>query len=171
MDIKVEIWKDAKGYEGLYQVSNLGKVKSLRRNVIMKPSCDKDGYYQLILSNGKTRKRFFIHRLVYETFMGEIPEGMVINHKNERKDDNCIFNLNALTVKENVNWGTRTIRQAHSRGYAVAQINKETGEIIDEFFSANEASKQTNIPQPSISACCRGELKTTGGFIWKRILK
>lgn len=169
MDIKEEVWKDVKGYDNLYQVSNFGNVKSLRRNVIMKPSCDKDGYYQVILWKDRIGKRFFIHRLVYETFYGFIPEGMVINHKNERKYDNRLSNLNAMTIKENINWGTRTVRAAHNRGYAVAQIDKGTGEVVNEYYSTREAARRTRLLQTSISACCRGKLKTTGGFRWKYI--
>lgn len=167
MDIK-ENWKNVEGYDDLYQVSDLGRIKSLRRNIIMKPSVDGDGYLQIILTNkSKQRKRFFIHRLVYIVFNGEIPSGYEINHKDENKKNNNISNLELLTKKGNINYGTRTERMAISRGMAVLQIDKKTYEIINEFYSENKAAKETGIFQTSISACCRGERKTAGGYIWK----
>ena len=165
----LEVWKDIERYEGLYQVSNKGRVKSLRRKhtIIMKPSKDKDGYLQLILTKENTRKRFYIHRLVYSHFIGEIPEGMQVNHIDEDKLNNNFENLNLMTPKENVNWGTGILRRAKTRGYIVYQIDKETDEIINEFYSTNDAARQTGAIQTSICDCCNGKLKSTGGYKWK----
>lgn len=117
-----EIWRDIKGYEGMYQVSNLGRVKSLPRlkwngkgihmlkERILKIYITNRGYYRVRLYSNFKGKFFSIHRIVFEAFVGEIPEGMQINHINEDKSDNRLINLNLMTAKENTNWGTRTER-------------------------------------------------------------
>ena len=93
-----EIWKDIKGYDGLYQVSNLGRVKSLPRlrrignrmvmfkERILKDDINKRGYHCIKLYRDKERNFFFVHRIVYENFVGDIPEGMQVNHISECKD-------------------------------------------------------------------------------------
>jgi hypothetical protein len=123
-----EIWRDIKGYEGLYQVSNLGRVKRIcdsimigmygqiivryRNNNIIKGFKGKrqNDYWRVYLYKNGSRKKHLVHVLVYETFFGDIPEGMQVNHKDENKDNNSAFNLNLLTPKENCNWGTRNER-------------------------------------------------------------
>ena len=117
-----EIWKDIKGYEDYYQVSNLGRIKSLPRLVwngkkmfmlqerIKKHNIDKQGYHLIILHREGKIKSFLIHRIVFEAFNGEIPDGMQINHLDECKDNNALSNLNLMTPKENANWGTRNER-------------------------------------------------------------
>lgn len=115
-----EIWKDIEGYEGLYQVSNLGNVKSLkymRTNIPhnLKKHLTPKGYYQVCLQTGSWHKYPLVHRLVYEAFVGKIPEGMQVNHINETKTDNRPENLNLMTPKENVNFGTRNERVSVGR--------------------------------------------------------
>ena len=115
-----EEWKNIIDYEGLYQVSNLGRVKSLNykhtgREKILKSSVDKIGYmYVGLCKNGKV-KFFKVHRLIYEAFYGEIPNGMQVNHINEIKADNRLSNLNLMTRKENINFGTGIERRAKSK--------------------------------------------------------
>ena len=108
-----EIWKDAVGYEGLYQVSNLGRVKSIKKG-ILKARLNK-GYLYVDLTRDKKRNHRLIHRLVVSSFIGEVPEGYCINHINEIKSDNRLENLEITTFKENINHGTRTVRAAASR--------------------------------------------------------
>ena len=122
-----EIWRDIKDYEGLYQVSNLGRIKRIcdsitigmygqiivrHRNNIIKGFKGKrqNDYWRVYLYKNGSRKKHLVHVLVYETFFGDIPEGMQVNHKDENKDNNSAFNLNLLTPKENCNWGTRNER-------------------------------------------------------------
>ena len=115
-----EIWKDIVGYEGLYQVSNTGKIKSLNynhtgREKILKQRLFNRGYlYVGLWKNGK-QKYFSVHRLEYEAFYGEIPKGMQVNHINEIKTDNRLENLNLMTPKENTNWGTAIQRRAEKK--------------------------------------------------------
>ena len=97
-----EIWKSIPGYEGLYEVSNLGNVKSLIRNRILNPSKE-CGYLKTTLSN-KTKKKFAVHQLVAMAFLNHIPCGhkLVIDHKNENKLDNRSVNLQIVTNKQNI---------------------------------------------------------------------
>ena len=97
-----EIWKDVPGHEGLYQVSNLGRVKSLRfgKERILKPTPDKDGYYQVDLWKGGEGKTNKIHRLVMLAFVGE--SDLEVNHINGIKTDNRLENLEYCTPSENI---------------------------------------------------------------------
>ena len=97
-----EIWKDVPGHEGLYQVSNLGRVKSLRfgKERILKPTPDKDGYYQVDLWKGGEGKTNKIHRLVMLAFFGE--SDLEVNHINGIKTDNRLENLEYCTPSENI---------------------------------------------------------------------
>ena len=164
-----EIWKDIEGYEGQYQVSNLGRVKSLNYNrtgieKILQLSLCKNGYYEF-----KTYKnRWLIHRLVWETFNGHIPEGMQVNHINEDKADNRLFNLNLMTPKENTNWGQARYKQRKPQLISVTQYLLD-GTPYFTYFSASDAEKDLGISHSNIIQCCRGNKmhKTAGGYIWK----
>lgn len=120
-----EVWKDIKGYEGLYQVSNLGRVKSLDRVItykdgrkclfrerILKLQTDRYGYCQIQLCKDGEIKNHRIHVLVAKHFIGERPESYQVNHIDENKTNNAVFNLEYLTPKENSNHGTHNARVA-----------------------------------------------------------
>lgn len=153
----MEVWKDIKGYEGLYQVSNLGRIKSIRRNIIMKVRKDKYGYYQLGLTKNKEQKTFKAHRLVAETFIpnhNNLPE---INHKDEDKTNNRVENLEWCTNKYNMNYGTRRERAIDKCKKKVQCVT--TGE---EFNSIKEAAEKYNIRGTYITANCKGRQKSAG---------
>ena len=160
---ELEIWKPVPGYEGLYEVSNLGNVKSLRRNRIMSPHHhDKAGGHLTVALTNWHRKDCLIHRLVWEAFNGPIPEGFEVNHIDENPKNNRLDNLNLLTHKENMNWGTVIERKSKW----VIQLNKND-EILHFYPSAIQASRETGIRQGSISNVCVGRTKSAGGFLWK----
>ena len=105
----MELWKDIKGYEGLYQVSNLGRVKSLKNKsnhineIILKQGKDrKKGYMNVSLSVNSKTKTFKVHKLVATHFIPNIDNKLQVNHKNGDKSDNRVINLEWVTCKENI---------------------------------------------------------------------
>ena len=180
--LEKEIWRDIPNYEG-YQVSNLGRVKSLERLrkgkndslVTVKEKILKQqlvcGYYQIGLHKNSKVRFYLVHRLVWFVFNGQIPEDMQVNHINEIKSDNRLSNLNLMTAKENINWGTGIERCAKKRingkcSKSVLQFTLEDV-FIKEYPSTHQAERETGFNNGNISACCRGERKTAHGFKWK----
>ena len=98
----MEIWKDIKGYEGLYQVSILGRIKSLRRNLIMKPQNHPEGYSIIKLSKKGESKIKYIHILVAEHYLIKDDKNLVVNHKDGNKKNNSFSNLEWVTQSENI---------------------------------------------------------------------
>lgn len=180
-----EIWKPVLGYEGFYEVSNYGRVRSLTRYV--KTAID---YHTKRLIKGKLLKsdivsgydrvdlcvegsvaHYFIHRLVWGAFNGPIPEGMQINHLNEDKTDNRLENLSLVTPKENVNWGTGIERMMRNRKgkttpKAICQYTTNN-ELVRRWGSFHEIERVCGYNNGYICACCRGKYKTAYGFIWR----
>ena len=122
-----EIWKDIEGYEGLYQVSNLGRVKSLKVSKIKSERIRKSyqqssGYISIVLcKNGKVTNHK-IHRLVANAFIDNPDNLPEINHKDEDKTNNCVDNLEWCDSSYNKNYGTRTEKFIRSRGTPVKCI-------------------------------------------------
>jgi len=166
-----ELWKDVPGYEGLYQISNLGRLISIKYSpfiFLKNPTPDKDGYLQIGLYDGnRIRKTYRLHRIVGFTWISNPNNLPVINHKNEIKSDNRSINLEWCTQKYNVNYGTGLLRLGKTLGKLVEQIDINTGKVINEFWSMNEAARETGIQIANISAVCRGKLRQTGGYIWR----
>ena len=166
---KKETWKDIPGYEGLYQVSNTGKVKSMSYGHhgvprIITPH-ESNGYQRVLLYNdNKKRKSHRVHRLVWETFVGPIPEGLQINHKDENKSNNSLENLEVMTQKQNLNYGTRNVRITRSLGKPIAQLDIATGKILKEYPSLNCAIKEYGM---SVFYAVNGRHEQAYGFKWK----
>lgn len=99
--------KDIKGYEGLYSVTEDGQVWSIGAKCWLKGEYSKEGYKRVSLSKDGLRKKFFIHRLVWTAFNGDIPKGLVINHLDQNRENNCLSNLEVITQRENLNYGDR----------------------------------------------------------------
>lgn len=104
----MEQWKPIKDYEGLYEVSDAGKVRSLKFGKVkeLSPGDKGNGYLFIDLCKEGKRKRFFIHRLVVQAFISEIPKGLVVNHKDENKQNNNVDNLEICTAIYNCNYGS-----------------------------------------------------------------
>lgn len=175
-----EIWKDVQGYEGIYQVSNFGRVKSLPRKVlnwnsnrylketILTQSTTKCRDYPIIrlCKDGKI-KYISVHRLVATTFIPNPNNLPMINHKDEVKTNNRVDNLEWCDHKYNVNYGTGIQRGAQSRGKAIEMIDSRTQKVVRVFHSAREAFSETGISYKSISSACHKIYKTAGGYIWR----
>ena len=105
-----EVWKDVKDYEGLYQISDKGRVKSLwfGKEKILKPGRDTCGYLQVNLSKNGEKKTYQVHRLVAKSFLPNPDNLSEVNHKDENKENNIVENLEFCDRKYNINYGTRT---------------------------------------------------------------
>ena len=178
-----ENWKPVKGFEEFYEVSSLGRVRSLcflgyRRKApkILKPCKDRGGYLMVNLcKNGKliTKK---VHRLVAEAFLPNPLNLPQINHRNELKDDNRLENLEWCTAKYNANFGTRNERVAKAmkgkhvnrpdQSKRVLQFDLE-GNLVRTWPSLMEVSRQTGWSCGGISMACLGEHKTAYHYIWR----
>lgn len=124
---EVEVWKDVLGFQGIYQASNLGRIKSLKygREKILKPRINARGYFLVMLCKDGVQKNHYIHRLVYEAFNGKIPQGLVVNHLNEIKTDNHLNNLEICSHRENCNYGTSRARiSASKKGKKLSEEHK-----------------------------------------------
>lgn len=175
----IEIWKDIKGFEGIYQVSNFGRVKSLERfrkgkngclvtvkERILKQGIIRNGYYNVILCKNSIEKNYLVHRLVWIAFNGSIPEGYDINHLNEKKFDNRLENLNLMTHRENLNYGTRNERSAKKRANGVLQFTLDNI-LVKEYPSTKQVERELGFAQGNIVNCCNGKHKTAYGYIWR----
>lgn len=183
-----EIWKDIKGYEGLYKISNYGRIKTIPRytnnqnsykEIILKYTNDGKGYQQVILTKNRKRKGYKVHRLVAENFLDKNNfkpmlcedrakidlNKLEVNHKNEfNKEDNSINNLEWCTKLYNCNYGTRNKRV--NKGKPIYQLDLEE-KIIREWDTIKQASEKLNIQKVCIASCCRKKQKTAGGYKWK----
>lgn len=183
-----EIWKDIKGFEGRYQVSNLGRVRSLdftwstynyktrgyveckKKGRILKSSVQNNGYLRVCLKIHSKNYYKILHRLVATAFIPN-PENLpAVNHKDEDKANNVVSNLEWCTHKYNSNYGTRNERL---REYSISNVMRPVvqydmeGNVIDTFESLSDAANKTGIPNADICGVCKGRRKTTHGFVFK----
>lgn len=163
-----EIWKSVKGYEGLYEVSNLGRVKStFRYKKILKPIVGIQGYlYVSLYDKNKKIKSKRIHKLVAEAFIPNPDNLPYVNHKDEDVTNNNVKNLEWCTAKYNCNYGTRIQRIAEKNNKPILQFDLN-GTFIREWKSITQASKELNNSLDNISSCCLGRRKTSKGYIFK----
>lgn len=162
-----EIWKNVSGYEGTYQVSNLGRVKRLFKNGkenILSGKKDKDGYIEVILSSNQKKKYYRLHRLVAEAFVPNLESKPQINHKDRNKQNNSVDNLEWVSGSENVAHTFVTGRKIFRR--PVVQYTRNM-DIVSFWNSIREAGKTLKIAENNINSCCNGKLPTAGGFIWR----
>lgn len=173
----MEIWKDIEGFDG-YQISNEGKIKSLNYNKTKKEKILKSGkasgYLRVQLWNGGKPVMKLVHRLVAEAFL-ENPNNLPqVNHKDEDKTNNCVENLEWCDSKYNMNYGTRNQKIAEkqlnhpTKSKRVDQIDPQTGEVIHQWESTKEASRN-GYDHGAVSHCARGLQKEHKGYIWKYI--
>ncbi|WP_288638854.1 NUMOD4 domain-containing protein [uncultured Lentilactobacillus sp.] len=186
-----EGWKDIPNYEGLYEASSLGRIRSRNRTIdnrkysgkIIKPQNNGHGYYHVTLAANKKHSQFYVHRLVALTFLpnpSELPE---VNHIDENPANNCVDNLEWCTAKYNSNYGNhgqhvsegskKSIRKRQAcvqngmkTAKPVVQM-KMDGTEIKVWPSMGMAAKMGNFNRCNIQKCCIGEYYQHKGFRWK----
>ena len=161
-----EIWKDIKDYEGLYQVSNLGRVKRITTGRVLKPLKHANGYLMVKLSKNSIVYTKTVHRLVAEAFIPNPEHKSEINHIDENKTNNSLDNLEWMTRKENINHGTRTERMSKTQSIPIIATNIKTGES-KEFYGARECARQLGLTHGNITSVLKGRYKQTGGYTFK----
>ncbi len=181
-----EEWRDVVGYEGYYQVSNLGNVKRKTSIVksallhlngyktvkehIMKPSV-MNKYLSVRLCKYGVSKTKKVHRLVAEAFIPNPQNLEQVNHKDENKLNNRADNLEWCTCLYNQNYGTRKEKREHSQVKEIQKIDVKTHKVIETYFSLMNASKMNGLSFKAISRCATGKSKTSGGYIWRYVQK
>ena len=177
--MKEEVWKDIEGYEGYYQISNMGRVKSLERTVwnkgrgcyitvsekIRKGRDNGYGYLYVGLSKDGKVKQCRINRLVSQAFIpnpNNLPE---VNHKDENPKNNRVENLEWCDRSYNVNYGTRNKKAAEKTSKPVFSVDKDSG-LIMWWASIHEAERCTGINRGNIWSCLKGRQKSAGNHIW-----
>lgn len=165
-----EIWKDIRGYEGLYQVSNTGRVRSLDRKVhhpnggerfskgqIIKPGITPKGYLFVQLSIGGKINAKRVNRLVADAFIPNPQNAEAVNHKDKNRKNNNV---------ENLEWCSVTYNNRYSLARAVIQYDLN-GKPLAKWDAISDAAKATGVNPSNIAQCCRGNRRTAGKFIWE----
>lgn len=175
-----EVWKDILGYEGLYQVSSLGRVRSLDRIVkcgrgsgkrvihgqLIKPMIDRGGYQCVNLYLNQHLKVMKVHRLVASVFIPNPNNLPQVNHKNEIKTDNKVSNLEWCDVSYNINYGKRNEKVAIHFSKEVLQFQLD-GVYVASFPSAASIHRGLGFDASKICDCCNRKRKTAYGYIWR----
>jgi hypothetical protein len=161
-----EVWIDIRGYEGIYQISSHGRVKSLiKGEKIRKIQINKNrnDYCEISLFNNGIEKRFKVHRLVAENFISNEDNKPEVNHKDGNKSNNCVDNLEWVTSKENKKhaWDNSLYSSNHKKRKIICL---ETGKIFD---SVIECSKILNIDRRTIFRVLKGQRKSCNGYKFK----
>lgn len=169
--MEIEEWKDIENYEGLYQISSLGRVKSLRfhgsnsHTSILKPKKNWKGYLYVNLCKGGTKKQYSVHRLVACAFIPNPQNLATVNHKNEIKTDNRVENIEWLSCKDNINHGTGVSRRAKTQAKSYDQFTPD-GVFVRRFTGSSEL-REHGFNQSGVWQCCHNRLATYRGYIWK----
>ena len=170
--ITQETWKDVKGYEGLYQVSSLGKVKRIRfinkntsrpQEKVIKQKLRKDGYLEVALYKKGKGKSIQVHRLVAQAFLYNIDNKPAVNHKNGNKTDNKVTNLEWVTVSENAIHSSRVLQKNVKR---INQYDLQ-GRYLATYASIRIASEINGIKECSISNVLAKRKNRTGKYKWE----
>lgn len=182
LDLPGEVWKDIAGYEGLYQISNTGRVKSLERTRNMNlPSCKKPapvheriltfgkslGYRSVILAKDGINRHFRVHKLVALAFIPNPENKPQINHKDGDKHNNFVENLEWATPKENQQHAIATgLRNGESYRKIVNQYSRD-GKFIRSWSGYVEVEQVLGFKRQTLCKCCKGYAPTAYGYVWR----
>lgn len=165
----MEIWKDIQGYEGYYQISNLGNVKNVKTNKILIGDTNNIGYKRVTLY-APIKKRFFIHRLVALHFCDGYEENLVVNHIDGDKTNNKANNLEWVTRSENdLHAFKLNLRKAYPCNFkhSILAFDKDTKKFVKEFQNIKECEEELGVARSNIYNCCNGKQKSCKGYILK----
>lgn len=191
----MEEWRDVKGYEGVYQVSNLGNIKRLERisnfnsinqykeykvnrNIkerIKKVTKNQCGYYQTVLYKEGKKKNALVHRIVAEAFLPNIENKRTVNHIDGNKLNNNVNNLEWATYSEqlihlNNVLGKKSVISKKCRDKSSEKLRRKVKRSDGKIYnSVIEASKDSNVHSGNIVRCCKGILNKTGGYSWEYV--
>lgn len=173
----MEKWSDVPEYEGLYRVSNLGRVFSVRKDKVLKPAINRWGYERLTLVKSGVKKNYSVHRLVAACFCKKTDGCDVVNHLDENKTNNAATNLEWTTYTGNNLYGTAPLRRSVNTDHYARNAGRKrpvvqlslNGDIIKVFDCSRSASITLGICASQITSCCRSrpKRKTAGGYVWK----
>ncbi len=156
-----EIWKDIPDYEGLYQISNLGNVRSIKNDIYtLKQNDDGKGYKKVRLCKNGKIKSFRVHRLVAQAFIDNPNNYPEVNHKDYNRSNNAIYNLEWSNRKDNMEYSVKA-----NRFHNKPVICKNNNTVII-FNSIEEASCKTGVDRTNIGRCCNNKRKKAGGYNW-----
>jgi len=158
-----EIWKAIPGFDN-YEVSNIGNVRRID-GTQMKIFKTANGYMRVGLRANGIRSQLLVHRLVLSAFVGPCPDGKQVNHIDEDRSNNNLYNLEYVTAKENINYGSCIEKGVSKRVKAVAQYSLDNV-FITSFPSIKAASQFSGVSSENICSCCRGGRPFAGGFRW-----
>lgn len=163
----MEEWRVIKEFDN-YEVSNLGRVRNIKKNTLMTISKKPNGYCVVKLSKNNVARECRIHRLVAIAFIPNPNNYDCINHKNEDKTDNRVENLEWCNHQYNNTYGTRYVRQSEKIKVPIKQCDMQ-GNVIKEFNSVNDAAKELGILACNISNCLHGKQKSAPRnlYTWK----
>lgn len=178
--LNIEVFKDIPGYEGHYQVSNLGRIKSLirknrKKEKILKLKSTMDGYFEICLYQNKKPEYTRTHRLILLTFKGK--SDLYCNHKDCNKQNNKLYNLEYCTAKENTRHAFKNglmenniislKKYRNIKKVKIKQYDKQ-GNYLNTFESTLQAEKITKIHNSAILRCVKNNKGMAGGFIWRK---
>ena len=186
METKTEIWKDIEGYEGIYQVSNFGRLRSLdryytkphprngvptrylKKGQIVKTFVGRNGYIGAVLKFERKHKNFMMHRLVAKAFVPGYFDGADVNHKDCNRQNNRADNLEWMTRRDNLMYADAMDKIHANQRKPIIQMTLE-GEFIREWPSMHSAHLALGLDTKSLAGAChqRYGMKTCGGFRWK----
>ena len=168
-----EIWKDIKQYEGLYQISDLGRIKNVVTRKILKPTLNKHGYLVIHLYKNSISKTFSVHRLVAEHFIANINGFYMVNHLDCNKQNNNVTNLEWITAKGNSQHASKKGRYAKQSEH-MKRINEKSlrpvvaiKENVTLYYSSAKEAEKDGFSHSDISRCCNGKRKTHRGYVWQ----
>ncbi|WP_277680349.1 NUMOD4 domain-containing protein [Gracilibacillus dipsosauri] len=169
-----EIWKDVKGFEGLYKISNKGRVFSVKKGIFKKTKHNNRKYVQICLNKHGKQHHFLLHRLVAEHFIPNPNNLPQVNHKDENKENNCADNLEWCTNRYNANYGTKIERTINNDNYKKSRMKMKRS-VIGTSLDGNIKIRLAGINdgellgfnKSAISNCVRGETKYYKGFKWE----